>query len=678
MAKVRVPVIGTTGKSVQINPAATKGATLTVDLLGPDGSVLSVDDLASLLGVLSVQDIQVAANVITDHGLLTGLGDNDHPQYARLAIDETVTGAYTFQNAAGVVVADAGGTDTIALSHDGADANLIGVNTANLNITGITSIQAGTVDADFDAITATSYGGIAEANLVSRAAAEEIPGLWNFAGVVDFGGVRINDGGLTDYILFDHTGVNARTQFQTTSAWDIDMAGLMAGVQFSDTGAAKFYIDKIGSLVEVRDGWAFRVRNASDLSYLAMAHSGTEATISTAGAIGGNIRLEPAGTAVDIRSGKILILRDASNADQLQLYHDGADANIVTNAGDLNLDPAGGFVDLLDGTQLRVRNTGNTTFFNFTVTGTAAEFSHSGLTNFDYLNFTSIRIRDGASLAIFGPGDANRVTISHDDTDVNVACTGTTDMNLTGVTTLQAGTVDADFDAITATSYGGITEANLVDKSAAETISAIWTFSEAGDPIIFSRGRVQMGTDRAAATFGLRANKFNFLELLVIGNSSGVEESVLVSQGGDTSLYSRNTQVFSVSESASAIKVHDGWGLRIQNSADTDYCQIQHDGVDLNFTHVNTTDWNITGITAIQAAAVNASFNIITAASYVQHVTYTDAQLNDITHAVNTDAGKILGAEVFNSTQGVPAYAQGAADGSVWADGAGTTINTPV
>jgi hypothetical protein len=33
--------------------------------------------------------------------------------------------------------------------------------------------------------------------------------------------------------------------------------------------------------------------------------------------------------------------------------------------------------------------------------------------------------------------------------------------------------------AMTATSYGGITEANLVDKSAAETISGGWTFSAA-------------------------------------------------------------------------------------------------------------------------------------------------------------------------------------------------------
>lgn len=82
---------------------------------------------------------------------------------------------------------------------------------------------------------------------------------------------------------------------------------------------------------------------------------------------------------------------------------------------------------------------------------------------------------DDVSLIIEG-GAAN-VTVSHNGTDLSIAGTSTTDINLTGITALNAGTVDADFDAITATSYGGITEANLVDKSAAESISGTWTFT---------------------------------------------------------------------------------------------------------------------------------------------------------------------------------------------------------
>jgi hypothetical protein len=66
-------------------------------------------------------------------------------------------------------------------------------------------------------------------------------------------------------------------------------------------------------------------------------------------------------------------------------------------------------------------------------------------------------------------------TFTHDGTDFNTVFANTTDWNISGITAIQAGAVDADFDAITATSYGGILEANLVDKTAVESISGVWT-----------------------------------------------------------------------------------------------------------------------------------------------------------------------------------------------------------
>ena len=63
---------------------------------------------------------------------------------------------------------------------------------------------------------------------------------------------------------------------------------------------------------------------------------------------------------------------------------------------------------------------------------------------------------------------------------------------------------------------------------------------------------------------------------------------------------------------------------------------------------------------------------------YLQSALVTDAELNDITDVVNTDAGKSQGAQLFNSSQNVPVWAVGNADGDVWVDGAGTTVNTPV
>ncbi|UCE39330.1 MAG: hypothetical protein JSW00_08955 [Thermoplasmata archaeon] len=89
----------------------------------------------------------------------------------------------------------------------------------------------------------------------------------------------------------------------------------------------------------------------------------------------------------------------------------------------------------------------------------------------------SVSILGGNSLVIKDSTNVDDVTVSHDGTDLNIVGTTTTDINITGITAIAAGTVDADFDAITATSYGGITEANLVDKTASETISgATWDF----------------------------------------------------------------------------------------------------------------------------------------------------------------------------------------------------------
>ena len=68
----------------------------------------------------------------------------------------------------------------------------------------------------------------------------------------------------------------------------------------------------------------------------------------------------------------------------------------------------------------------------------------------------------------------------------------------------------------------------------------------------------------------------------------------------------------------------------------------------------------------------------IVMAGFIQFQTFTDTELNDITDSVNTTGAKVQGAQAYNSTQDVPVWAVGAADGDVWVDGAGTTVNTPV
>ena len=63
---------------------------------------------------------------------------------------------------------------------------------------------------------------------------------------------------------------------------------------------------------------------------------------------------------------------------------------------------------------------------------------------------------------------------------------------------------------------------------------------------------------------------------------------------------------------------------------------------------------------------------------YTRTQVVTDAELNDITDAINTDAGKVQGAQLYNGDQDVPVWAVGNADGDIWVDGAGATVNTPV
>ncbi len=75
---------------------------------------------------------------------------------------------------------------------------------------------------------------------------------------------------------------------------------------------------------------------------------------------------------------------------------------------------------------------------------------------------------------------------------------------------------------------------------------------------------------------------------------------------------------------------------------------------------------------------VNFAGTVRIVTGFLQTTTVTDALLNDITDPVNTNADKIQGAQLYNSSQDVPVWAVGAADGDVWVDGAGTTVNTPV
>ena len=63
---------------------------------------------------------------------------------------------------------------------NGGDIDLKAITAGTVTMTNITSLIAGSTDADFDAITGTSYGGILEANLLDRTASANIANNWNW------------------------------------------------------------------------------------------------------------------------------------------------------------------------------------------------------------------------------------------------------------------------------------------------------------------------------------------------------------------------------------------------------------------------------------------------------------------------------------------------------------------
>ena len=86
MAKVRVPVLGTIGKSVRVNPDATDGATLGLNLFGKDGELLTLEALAALIGLTTeeLNDFVFEDNIV------------DGTILARIADNENITGAWDF------------------------------------------------------------------------------------------------------------------------------------------------------------------------------------------------------------------------------------------------------------------------------------------------------------------------------------------------------------------------------------------------------------------------------------------------------------------------------------------------------------------------------------------------------------------------------------------------------
>lgn len=352
----------------------------------------------------------------------------------------------------------------------------------------------------------------------------------------------------------------------------------------------------------------------------------------------------------------------------------------------------------------------------------------------------NIEVHDGSSLVIYNSTDNDSADFSHDGIDFNTVFTNTTDWNVTGLAGFNVANYSFDVDqtvgagqdnfvltyddvsgliSLEAAGGGGIGgsitdnqvavgattaddiegSANLtwdgtdLDVTGGITVSGDAIFSQLASGstatmvLTNNQPRLDIIDDNAAANTGI----WSFAN--VAGNFRLTPFSDAYSAGNNAIQITRsgnNANIGSLQANArwevvnnTDFWVRDGAELVILDSSDADSATFSHDGTDFNTAFTNTTDWNITSLTSIQAGTVDADFDVVTATNvstdgYLQLRTATDTELNAIANAINTDAGKIQGAVVYNTTTDNPVYATGNTDGAVWVDGAGTTVNTPV
>jgi hypothetical protein len=372
-------------------------------------------------------------------------------------IDLRGTGNVIVTGGAGLQVVDSfGGPDSITIDADGTDINFTGVSVTDLNISGFTAIQAGTVDADFDAITATSYGGITEANLVDKTDTETISGIWTHSDLL-----------ITDASDSSAAGFRLPHGSAPAAPQDILAGSTPTVITVADstdtTSFPAFFESATGDLGPKTD--------ASNYTY--NATTGALTAVSFVGALTGN-----ADTATT-----------ATNATNI---------NVTDESADTTTFPV--FVNTATGNQ--APHTGSNLTFNSS-TGDLSATLIAGIANANLLDKTAAETVSGSWIftdhARFNDSDELRFgtdldsEIHHNGTDffLNIA-TGTMNLRVNSKLAIHAAVdaattlyyngsaklatatdgIDVTGD-VGGTTIGGITEANLLDKTDTETISGM-------------------------------------------------------------------------------------------------------------------------------------------------------------------------------------------------------------
>jgi hypothetical protein len=628
MSKVRVPVLGTVGKSIRVTPGATIGSQIETDLQLPDGSIPTLQELATALYVAQPPEGTLVIRVEPDDSA-GGPGGPifeddivDGNIFPRQTSNEIITGDWEFRDK--IRIGDALGTDWVDIQHDGAELvfSVFQTDAVRFNQVPVYIEHSGGLRI-YDA-TGTNYGWFNHTGTdlwITGVGGTPKLQLDNFTDIyVNDGAVlRLRDSTNNDYVTFNHTGsVLNVTPFQTTAIQFVDtdttpirFLGPLATdyVSLQQADATTFRFSPAGSAasVDFRGGLDVKLWDPTNTNTLTISQTGgggstvteTGNALNFAGAVVGysfDNKLTVGGN-LHITGENELRIYNATATESIALEYVSFDAILSLSSGmdDIRFQGMNAFVLEADNNgamEIWGAGVNDEGYIRFMTTDGSGEFGRVGVDNaakdlvmslksstvgaiiwLDANNanaqsilltphalgrttnrgdFTfeedslgnppDVKIEDGGSLIFYDPTNLDSLTQDLDGTDYNWIGVGITDWNITGITKIQAGTVDADFDALTATTFAGILGSNLTNANAAQVISGAWDFN------------------------------------------------------ADVDL--------------------TGADLYIKNNPLTEWVRMYHDLNDFYFAFSGTTDWNITGVTSIQAGTVDADFDAITATSY--------------------------------------------------------------
>ena len=401
MAKVRVPVLGTVGKSIRVDPNATTGAQIGEDLQLPDGSIPTLKELAIALyiaqppeGTLTISIDQTSSGGPAGPIFEADIIDADI--LARVAHDELITGDWDFRDT--IRISDAGGTDWLDMTHTGTAFQFEFTNTTAVNFSGPS------IEYNFDQLVRVQQG----------------------LTVLGGNSLIIADATFTASGDFSHDGTDFNSDFPNTTDWNI-------------TGISGFML---------LDAAFIRIHDSDNDAWIQFAHDGTDINTTFANTTAWNISgvtLIDAGL-VDAEFQNMAVDRleffSGVGATLVDLNHDGTDFNAdFTSTTDWNITGLTGFM-LLDAAFIRIHDSDNDAWIQFahdgvdinTTFANTTAWNISGITLIDAglvdAEFQSVAVDQLEFLSGVG---ATLVDFNHDGTDFNTDFTSTTDWSISGL-----------------------------------------------------------------------------------------------------------------------------------------------------------------------------------------------------------------------------------------------------